>query len=183
MTARARIILHSGAAAILAALAVLLAFGVGLAWGAEVDSPPAGAPAADVASHDVAAGPAGLIAATPDVAPAPTIDPESPSDLIGEAYRGITAGDWFLVAGAALSLVVLGVRWLLARRWPAIESDLWGIALVAGIAGIAAVAHAWLAGADVGERTLLGALRVWAAAVFAYVTARKLIAPAKDATA
>lgn len=100
-----------------------------------------------------------------------------PSDLAQDIYRGVTSKDWFLVAGAVLSLVVLGVRWLLAKRWPTVESKLYGVALVAVLAGIGALGNAWIADERLASTTtLLGALKVWAAAVFAYVTAKQVLA-------
>lgn len=100
-------------------------------------------------------------------------------DLAQDLYRGVTNKDWFLAAGAVLSLVVLGVRYLLAKKWPKFESELWGVALVAGLAGLGALSNAWLADERVASTTtLLGAVKVWAAAVFAYVTAKKLTAKA-----
>lgn len=109
--------------------------------------------------------------------------PTDAGGLADETYRGIATGDWFLAAGGALSLVVLGTRWLLAKRWPTMGSDLWGVAITAALAGFGALGHAWLADADpLGATTLLGAVKVWAAAVFAYVTTKKLVASATIAT-
>lgn len=105
-------------------------------------------------------------------------------DLFAEAYRGIASGDWWLVAGAGLSLVVMGVRALLARRWPNFDTDIGGVVLTAALAGFGALGHAWLA---VGPEkvatatTLIGAVKVWAGAVFAYVTGKKLLASAAAA--
>jgi hypothetical protein len=99
-------------------------------------------------------------------------------DLFRSIYDGVTAKDWFLVAGAALSLVVMGARWALAKWWPSLkESDIKGVAITAVLAGLGALANAWLADKRVAStETLLGAVKVWAAAVFAYVTAKKVIA-------
>lgn len=124
---------------------------------------------------------AGIDAGTAaSVDPAPVVTVHAPDDLARDVYRGITSKDWFLVAGAALSLVVIGVRWLLAKKWPKFESEIWGIALVAVLAGCGALGNAWLADERIASSvTALGALKVWASAVFAYVTTKKLIA-AKD---
>lgn len=104
------------------------------------------------------------------------VDPNDPGDLISEAYRGVTGGDWFLAAGALLSLVVLAVRWLLAKRWPNFATDTGGVVLTAALAGCGALGHAWLADAELATATtLVGAVKVWAAAVFTYVTTRKLL--------
>ena len=91
-------------------------------------------------------------------------------------YSAITAKDWFLLAGAVLSVVTLGARWLLAKKWPAVEKEIYGVALVAVLAGLGGLANAWLADQRIASHeTLMGALKVWAAAVFSYVTARKAI--------
>lgn len=98
-----------------------------------------------------------------------------PADLAIQVYHGIASGDWFLAAGAALCLVTLAVRSVLKKQWPALEGDLWGVALVAALAGLGALGNAWIADADIGARTLVGAVKVWGAAVFAYVTAKKIL--------
>lgn len=96
-------------------------------------------------------------------------------DLLKTVYSGVTSKDWFLVAGAALSLVVIGVRYLLAKKWPSLgESDLKGVLITAALAGFGALANAWLADERVASSvTAMGAVKVWAAAVFAYCTAKK----------
>ncbi len=96
-------------------------------------------------------------------------------DLFKTIYQGVTAHDWFLVAGAALSLVVIGARWALAKWWPSLkESDIKGVLITAALAGLGALANAWLADKRIAStETLLGAVKVWAAAVFAYVTLKK----------
>jgi hypothetical protein len=100
-----------------------------------------------------------------------------------QIYQGVTNKDWFLVAGAALSLVVLGVRWAIAKYWPSFkDSDIKGVAITATLAGIGALATAWLADERAASSvTLLGAVKVWAAAVFAYVTSKKLLAAKQSA--
>lgn len=118
-------------------------------------------------------------AATPD---APTASP-APEDLARDVYRGITTKDWFLVAGGALCLVTLGVRWLLAKKWPKVESKLYGVALVAALAGVGALGNAWIADERLATTTtLLGALKVWAAAVFLYVTSKNVLRSAPAAS-
>jgi hypothetical protein len=104
-------------------------------------------------------------------------------DLAKEVFHGITSKDWFLVAGACLSLVAIGVRYLLVKKWPKFESQYWGVAIVAALAGFGALSNAWLADERVlTTTTLMGALKVWAAAVFAYVTSKRLMEkPAADA--
>jgi hypothetical protein len=109
--------------------------------------------------------------------PAPTVD-KAPDDLARDIYRGVTKKDWFLVAGGALALLVLGARLLLAKKWPKWESDRYGVLLVAVIAGAGGLANAWLADERLASTmTLMGAVKVWAAAVFAYVTTKKLLTP------
>lgn len=129
------------------------------------------------ATESVAPADAGTGAAQP--APeqtASTSADKAPDDLARDIYRGVTKKDWFLVAGGILSLVVLGVRMLLAKKWPKMESEIWGVALVAVLAGCGGLANAWLADERLASTTtLLGAVKVWAAAVFAYVTTKKLL--------
>ena len=97
-------------------------------------------------------------------------------DLFQTIYQGVVAKDWFLVAGAALSLVVLGANWALDKWWPkANDTDLKRVALTAVLSGIGALATVWLANESPDAETLKGALKVWAAAVFAYVTSKKLL--------
>ena len=109
------------------------------------------------------------------VAPAPAVVESAPVDLAQDVYRGITTKDWFLVAGGILSLVTFGVRWLLAKKWPSVEGKLYGVAIVAALAGLGALGNAWIADERLASTTtLMGAIKVWAAAVFAYVTAKKL---------
>lgn len=95
-------------------------------------------------------------------------------DLFRSIYQGVTAGDWFLVAGAALSLVVMGANWALDKWWPsANDTDIKRIAITALLSGLGALATVWLADETPDAETALGAVKVWAAAVFAYVTLRK----------
>lgn len=101
---------------------------------------------------------------------------ETALTLAQDIYQGVTGKDWFLVAGAVLSLTVLGARKLLAKRWPRVNEKLYGVALVAALAGIGALGNAWIADERLASSTtLLGAVKVWAAAVFAYVTSKKLL--------
>jgi hypothetical protein len=99
-------------------------------------------------------------------------------DLFQTIYRGVTAKDWFLVAGAALMLATMGARWALAKYWPSLkESDVKAIAITAALSGLGALATAWLADERVATTTtLLGALKVWAAAAWMFVTSKKLLA-------
>ncbi len=120
---------------------------------------------------------AGIDAGSAAIDAPPIATVHAPDDLARDVYRGIANKDWFLVAGAALCLVVIGARWLLAKKWPKVESELYGVALVAFLAGCGALGNAWLADERLASTmTLLGAVKVWAAAVFTYVTSKKLLA-------
>jgi len=91
-------------------------------------------------------------------------------------FEGVTKKDYFLIAGAVLSLAVIGARWLLAKKWPKVTGTAYGIAIVAVMAGLGALGNAWLADERVASTTtLMGALKVWAAAVFAYVTSKRIM--------
>lgn len=101
-------------------------------------------------------------------------------DLVKEAIRGYTDKDYFLIAGAVLSLMVMGVRWLLAKKWPSMgENDIKGVLITAGLAGVTALAATWLSNRSADSETLMGALRVWAGAVLVYVTTKKMGVVAK----
>lgn len=104
--------------------------------------------------------------------------------LLDLAFKGIAEGNYFLVAGPVLALVVWAARWALGCYWPALAtSDRWGVAIAAALAGVGALAHAWIADEALADSTtLLGAVKVFAAAVAAYVTARKLAAPRTTST-
>jgi hypothetical protein len=102
--------------------------------------------------------------------------------LFQDIYAGVTSKDYFLIAGACLALVTMGARYLLAKKWPSVESDIKGVVLVAVLAGLGALSNAWLADERVASTlTLMGAVKVWAAAVFAYVTSKKLLDAKKPA--
>lgn len=104
-------------------------------------------------------------------------DPDVGSLLL-ELYKDIAAGAWYPVAGVGLSFLVLGVRYLLGKKWPTLlTSDRWGVAITAALAGTLALAHAWIADADVDTTTLKGAFNVWAVAVAGFVTTKRLLAP------
>ncbi len=70
--------------------------------------------------------------------------------------------------------VILLTRSLLAKKWPTLQGDRWGIVIAAGMSGAAALAHVWIAGGSPDQHTLMGALKVFTAATAAYVTAKKL---------
>lgn len=107
--------------------------------------------------------------------PAPALD----LSLIDLAFRGIAEGNWFLVAGPVLAVVVYFARPVLGWRWPSLEtSDRWGVAITAVLAGAGALAHAWIADEPLTEATtLLGALKVFVTAVASYVITKRVFAP------
>lgn len=124
-------------------------------------------------------------AGTPD---APSVQADSSStlpvvdgddtDLAKRIYQGVTTKNWFLALGAALALLTHGVRWLLLKKWPTWSKDRWGWALAGGMAGFTALSLAWMADASASSAdTLLGALKLFASSVFAYVTTKKLATP------
>lgn len=124
-----------------------------------------------------------VTAPAPVPAPAQVAPEGTPADpsletLTGDLYRGIASKDWFLAIGAALSILILGAKWLLTKKWPTFEKDRWGIALAGAMAGLTALAAAWLADTPVdGATTIVGALKIFAAAVATYVTGKKILAP------
>ena len=87
-----------------------------------------------------------------------------------------------MLAGCVLAFVGLGVTWLLQRKWKFFKSDRVKWATVGILAGIGALANAWLADAPVAtEQTFVGALKVFAFAVFSYVTVKKAVVPQHSA--
>lgn len=165
-------------AVLLTAVALIAAPAISLAdEGSGSSAPTASAPPSSAgsatAAPSVAPEATPITASSTVVAPAPaTQDPES---LAKDFYRGITTKNYFLAIGAALSFVILGVRYLLARKWKSFEQDRWGVALAAGMAGLTALAAAWVADAPImTSHTWLGALKLFAAATTAYVTTKKL---------
>lgn len=114
-----------------------------------------------------------------DAPPAPTPPPvtaDSEDGTLAQTLWGaIQSKDWFLAVGAALALVIHAARWLLKKKWPSFEKDRWGWFLAAGISGFVAVATALLAGKDAAAaHTMVGALKIFAAAIATYVSTKKL---------
>lgn len=104
-------------------------------------------------------------------------------DFAKKFYEGITTKNWFLAIGAALALLTHGVRWLLLKKWPSWSKDRWGWALAAGMAGVVALSSAWIAGAAASSAdTWLGAVKLFAASVLAYVTTKKVILPGEPSS-
>lgn len=123
-------------------------------------------------------------AGTVDAAPAPSspvVTPDSDEATLAKTlYNAIHSKDWFLAVGAACGLLIHLARWLLKKKWPSFEKDRWSWALAAGISGLVALSTAWLAGETALEaRSLIGAIKVFAGAVLAYVSAKKLVTPSK----
>ena len=116
-------------------------------------------------------------AGTPDAAQPPAAPQELPGteDLAKDLYKAITTKDWFMLAGVGLAGIILGARALLKKKWPTWEKSHYGVVLAAGISGLTAVTLALLASEPVaGSHTLLGALKLFAAATLAYVVPKKL---------
>lgn len=123
-------------------------------------------------------------AGTVDAAPTPTpsspvVTPDSNDATLAKTlYNAIHSKDWFLAVGAACALLIHLAKWLLKKKWPSFEKDRWGWALAAGISGVVALSAAWLAGETALEaRSLIGALKIFAGAVLAYVSTKKLASP------
>jgi hypothetical protein len=90
--------------------------------------------------------------------------------------KAVHAKDWFLLAGAALALGIHLARHALKKKWPRWGESHYAVFLAAGMAGLAALAIAWLTpGAEVASsHTLVGALKLLAGATLAYVVPKKL---------
>lgn len=101
----------------------------------------------------------------------------APSDdaLIREAYRGVTDGNWFLVAGALLGLLSLYGPKLASTRWPKLARPRWHIGSTAIAAGVAGVAHAWLSGEQPNSHTLEGGIKVFVTALVTYAVFRRFV--------
>ncbi len=139
--------------------------------------------------------PAMIDAGVPDDAPiaTPAPSPTTPPAVTAESDDGtlaqtlwsaIQSKDWFLAVGAGLALLIHLARWLLKKKWPSFEKDRWGWMLAAGIAGLVALSTAWLANKDVASsHTLIGALKILAAAIATYVSAKKLTPATEPPTA
>lgn len=116
-------------------------------------------------------------AVTPAPAPSSVTPDSSDAELAQSLWHAIQSKDWFLAVGAAMALVVHLLRWLLKKKWPAFEKDRWGWCLAAGVSGVVAVSAAWLAGKDAATtHTIVGALKIFAAATTTYVSTKKLAA-------
>lgn len=119
-------------------------------------------------------------AATVETPAPPTLPTEV--DEVDEAasliYKGVTNGDWFLVAGVGVTILCWMLLRALEKKWWQFGNDRvrWGT--VGVVAGLLGVVNAWISpdhSPDV--ETLIGAAKVFAAAVFAFYTAKKLVAP------
>lgn len=147
-----------------------------------VSGPGSSAPA-DAAIADAGSGSA-IDAGSAAISPALPVVDKDDTTLAEELYRGITEKNWFLALGCALALLTHGVRWLLKKKSPKWAQDRWGYLLAAGMAGIVALSLAWMADASASSSdTWLGALKLFAASVLAYITSKKLVAPADTTSA
>ena len=144
------------------------------------------------AADDAGPGPAAIVmvadAGTPaelDAGPGP--GPTKPSlpgpggigtsptqDAIDAIYKGVVDGNVFLAVGALLSILVMGARWGLSKKWPTFSSDPGGVVIVLGLAIIGGVGNAWMAG-SLDSHTFVGVVKVAAAAVAAYGVPKKLL--------
>lgn len=115
-------------------------------------------------------------------APTPTAQPQdlpSGSDLAKDVAKAIQDKDWFMLAGAILAAIIYAARFGLAKKWPTWEQSHYGVLLAAAISGITALALALIAGTDVAStHTLVGALKLMAAATLAYIVPTKGLPPA-----
>lgn len=113
------------------------------------------------------------------VSPAPTpADPALPSDtdLAQDLFKAITAKDYWMIGGVMVAFVTIGVRWLLKKKWPTWDKSHYGVLLAALLAGLTAVSLAWLAGKSASSAdSLMGALKLFAAATVAYVVPKSII--------
>lgn len=131
-----------------------------------------GPPAVDVHVVAVDAGVDSAVAPTPPATP-PLPDNET---LAKDFYQAVTTKNWFLLAGVGLAAVISGARWLLSKRWPKWQESHYGVFLAAAIAGVTTLSLAWLADEPMlSSHTALGALKLLAAAVMAYVFPKKVL--------
>lgn len=113
-----------------------------------------------------------------------SVDPESTESLMKAAYKAITTKNWFLLAGVGLALIALGVNTALAKKWSVFKNGKVKWVTVGVLAGIGGLVHAWIADVPIPtEQTFMGALKVFVAAVFAYVSAKQIAEPAKSVVA
>jgi hypothetical protein len=112
-------------------------------------------------------------AAAPAPAPAPLPDEMT---ALQSAASAVQNKDWFMLAGAILAIVIHVARYLLTKKWPRWDESHYGVLLAAALAGVTALAVAWLTpGAEVASsHTLIGALKLFAAATLAYVVPKKV---------
>jgi hypothetical protein len=136
------------------------------------DAGPTAAPAhADSVTPAPPSSPATIPAAPLEPPPVPT-----PSlSTMQELYTAIVSKDWFLAAGVVVSILTW-IGWTaVQKKWPNAE-DHHAIALMIGLAGLGAVGTALAAGgtsAATSSHTLLGALKVFAAAAGTYALSKK----------
>ena len=107
--------------------------------------------------------------------------------LVRVAYDGIASGgDWMVVAGAGLSLVVLGLRRFGRRPLPVLEApilptwfltDRGGVVLVFALAVLGSIAHGLAAHAPFGLATLVAAAKVGLVAIGGYAGLRRFLWP------
>jgi hypothetical protein len=108
-------------------------------------------------------------------APAPQTLPDAES-LAQSFFKAITGKDWFMLAGVAIAGLTSLSLWLLAKKWPTWEQSHYKVFMAAGFSGLTALSLAWLADEPaIGSHTLMGAVKLFAAATFAYVVPKKIV--------
>lgn len=130
-----------------------------------------------IAQADPAAevGPATVETPAPPTLPA---EVDEIDEMASAVYEGVTNGNWFLVAGLGVTLLCWLLLRALEKKWWQFGNDRVRWVTVGVVAGLIGVANAYLSpdhSPDV--ETLIGTAKVFAAAVFAFYTAKKLVAP------
>jgi hypothetical protein len=95
------------------------------------------------------------------------------TDWLKAAYEGITTGNWYLVAGAVLSLLTWALSGYAAKLLPWFGTDPGKVTLVAILSAIGGLAHALLAGVEPSLDVLMGIVKVLASAIFSHALVKK----------
>jgi hypothetical protein len=115
-----------------------------------------------------------LPAPTPAVTPTP---PEDTQTLFREVYDAFAHKDWWLLGALGLVGVGFVVNTGLTKKWAFFRRDRVRMAVVAALAAGGALVNAWLANVTPDEATASGAVKMFVAAVFAYMLKKKLEGP------
>lgn len=118
----------------------------------------------------------------PPAPSSPALTPEADDTTLAKAlYDAIHSKDWFMAVGVATALLIHLLRYLLKKKWSVFGNDKVAWVLAGAVSGLVALSAAWMAGKDgIAAHTLVGALKIFATAIAAYVSAKKL-APAPTA--